>query len=156
MPKKTHNFSQSDYYKKRKDELSQIRKNKYLTDPVFQEAAKQRAKEAYRRRKGDSDTEKLSPETFRVGSITYNTVGYIARNCNITANLINYYHDQGYIPIPQDVAGYSRRMYNMELAEAIIVVITAYTKRELQKPAEMYDKLVALLGKQKIKEMTVG
>lgn len=156
MSKKTHNFSQSEYYQKRKGELSEIRKNKYLNDPQFQEAAKQRAREAYNRKKSISESERISPETFRIGSTIYHTVGYIAKRCNITASLINYYHEQDYLPLPKEIGGYSRRRYHNELAEAMIPAILSYVTREIQKPEDMYNKIKKSLGKQKFEELCGG
>ena len=147
-------FSHKSHYEENKEDILQKRRSRYNDDPQYREQVKQRALKSYYKSKSENnEAMKVSDDTYEINGLVYRTSGYIAKACEITASLVNYYHEKGYIPNPKPVAGYtSRKLYRDELAKAIIDSINKYNKDGSLSSTDMYANVVTLIGRQKIKE----
>lgn len=158
MPRRKSGFTPKAHYQKHRDTISSERKQRYLEDPEYREKVRSRSAEEARKKKENSLSKKVGKGVYEINGVIFYSGSYIAQQCGITPQLLNYYHMKGVIPYPREVIVTTYRKYTSEYALAIIQILqdsSNYTTTERKFITEnALNNLINILGETKLKELS--
>ena len=156
MPRKKGEttFSQNKYYEQNKEKLLSDRASRYATDPLYKAKVQEAARKRYKEKQESQGVKKVDGTTYVINGTTYVTTGYIAAGVGIAASLVNYYSDSGYLPLPNKKLGYSRKMYPIQLATAIVEVLKEYTQGSFSDGKQIRIRVAEIIGNKVYRSMT--
>lgn len=152
MPKKTNNFSHSEYYLKNKEDIKARKQERYRTDAQYREAIKANASANYAKKRGVDTVAKVSTGIYKINGVDYYSVSYIAQRTNVSSQLVNYYILNGILPEPRKLPNYLKRLFSYELMEVVVTAIGMYQSKQIAKATDIPVSIKDMLG-DKYKEL---
>lgn len=123
-----------EWYENNKESLSQARKQRYATDPVYRETAKARA-EDYRKR-----TREQRPQPLGL------SIANVCAHLDISDWTLNKWRNQNYYPEPTRVNGKPVFQHKqLELLGMIKQFFEQYPKRAAAKHRDKLDQIVSVV-----------
>jgi hypothetical protein len=123
---------QKQYYKENKELISDLRKIKYHTDPVYREKIKRKSRQRYRKSLKSPD-KKLGYTIKVVDNKTLYTVKYVLNTINKSRDFLDTWESTGHIPQSTYVDSRGWRLYDGHQIDMLDIAIGMYDKKEWNK-----------------------
>jgi len=123
---------QKEYYEENRQLISDLRKIRYRTDPVYREKIKRKSRARYRKRLKSPD-KKLGYTIKVVDNKTLFTVKYVLEVISKSRDFLDVWELTGHIPKSTFVDSRGWRLYSENQIDLLDIAIGQYDKKEWNK-----------------------